>query len=194
MTLPLRGGLLALADAVLAVAATPAPSHAVFGLFKKKERVVPGGQTGAATVSAAAAAAAISAYRKGRGQSVVTVAATLPAIALRHSQAMARAGKMSHSLGGNFSSRLGKGGYDALIAAENLAAGPRNLDEALASWRASKGHNTNLLKPGVTQIGIAVVYKPGDRYGNYWTLVLGTPDDGQRQGPDTGPAIAADGQ
>jgi uncharacterized protein YkwD len=105
---------------------------------------------------------------------------------------MARAGKMSHSLGGSFSSRLGKGGYDALIAAENLAAGPRNLDEALASWRGSKGHNANLLKDGVTQIGIAVAYAPNNRYGNYWALVLGTPDDGQsQQGPDAGPPLAA---
>jgi uncharacterized protein YkwD len=174
------------------VAAPSAPSYALFGLFKKKERVVEGGQTGPATVDSAVAAVKISDYRRSRGQSVVVVDATLTAIALRQAQAMARAGKMSHSLGGSFSSRLGKGGYDALIAAENLAAGPRNLDEALASWRGSRGHNANLLKDGVTQIGIAVAYAPNNRYGNYWALVLGTPDDGQsQQGPDAGPPLAA---
>lgn len=182
-----RRGLLLSGLAALAVAATTSPSAALFGLFKKKEQVVPGGQTGPATVSSAEAAAKISDYRRSRGQSSVAVDATLTAIALRQAQAMARAGKMSHSLGGSFSSRLSQGGYDALVAAENLAAGPRNLDEVLSSWRASKGHNENLLKPGVTQIGIAVAYASNNRYGNFWALVLGTPDTGQQQGPDAGP-------
>jgi len=188
MTISRRGLLLSgLASALMA--ASTAPSSALFGLFKKKEQVVPGGQTGPATVSSADAAAKISDYRRSRGQSSVAVDATLTAIALRQAQAMARAGKMSHSLGGSFASRLGQGGYDALIAAENLAAGPRNFDEALASWRGSKGHNENLLKPGVTQIGIAVAYAPNNRYGNFWALVLGTPDTGQQQGPDAGPPV-----
>ena len=191
----IRGALLALTLGLVAVAGPSTPAEALFGLFKKKEQVIPGGQTGAATVSSADAAAKISEYRRSRGQGAVAVDATLTAIALRHAQAMARAGKMSHNLGGSFTSRLGKGGYDALIAAENLAAGPRNLDEALSSWRGSKGHNANLLKPGVTQIGIAVAYAPNNRYGNYWALVLGTPDTGQSmQGPDAGPAVAVGGQ
>ncbi|MBN9022664.1 MAG: CAP domain-containing protein [Rhizobiales bacterium] len=184
-----RRGLILGGLATIVVAASSAPSEALFGLFKKKEQVVPGGQTGPATVNSPEAAAKISDYRRSRGQSAVTVDATLTAIALRQAQAMARAGKMSHTLGGSFSSRLGQGGYDALIAAENLAAGPRNLDEALSSWRASKGHNENLLKPGVTQIGIAVAYASNNRYGNFWALVLGTPDTGQQQGPDAGPPV-----
>jgi uncharacterized protein YkwD len=192
---PFRDALVVLFLGVVMVAGASTPSDALFGLFKKKEQVIEGGQTGPATVSSADAAAKISDYRLGRGQGAVTVDATLTAIALRQAQAMARAGKMSHTLGGSFTARLGKGGYDAAIAAENLAAGPRNLDEALSSWRASKGHNANLLKPGVTQIGIAVAYAPNNRYGNYWALVLGTPDTGQTmQGPDAGPAVAVGGQ
>jgi uncharacterized protein YkwD len=195
MILTLRGALLALIAGTLLVAAPPTPSEALFGLFKKKEEVIVGGQTGPATVSSADAAAKISAYRTSRGLSAVTVDGSLTAIALSQAQAMARANKMSHSLGGSFPSRLSRGGYDALIAAENLAAGPRDLDEAIASWQKSKGHNANLLKQGVTQIGIAVSYAPNSRYGNFWALVLGTPDDGQTQrGPDAGPAVAADGQ
>lgn len=190
-----RRAALALVLGAVMVAGQATPSLALFGLFKKKEQVIEGGQTGPATVSSADAAAKISDYRRSRGEGAVVVDATLTAIALRQAQAMARAGKMSHTIGGSFTTRLGKGGYDALIAAENLAAGPRNLDEALSSWRASKGHNANLLKPGVTQIGIAVAYAPGNRYGNFWALVLGTPDTGQTmQGPDAGPAVAVGGQ
>jgi uncharacterized protein YkwD len=192
MNLTLRGALLAVIAGMLLVAAPPTPSEAIFGLFKKKEQVIEGGQTGPATVSSADAAATISEYRRSRGLSTVVVDGSLTAIALSQAQAMARANKMSHSLGGSFPSRLSRGGYNALIAAENLAAGPRNLDEAISSWRGSKGHNANLLKPGVTQIGIAVAYAPTSRYGNFWALVLGAPDDGQTlQGPDAGPAVAA---
>jgi len=187
----LRGVLLAVMAGAILAAAPPTPSQALFGLFKKKEQVIEGGQTGPATVNSADAAAKITEYRRSRGLPAVTVDATLTAIAASQAQAMARARKMSHSLGGSFPSRLNRGGYDALIAAENLAAGPRNLDEAIASWRASKGHNANLLKAGVTQIGIAVAYAPNNKYGNYWALVLGTPDTGQRQGPDAGPAALA---
>jgi uncharacterized protein YkwD len=137
----------------------------------------------------------ISQYRTSRGLSAVTVDGSLTAIAASQAQAMARARKMSHSLGGSFPSRLSRGGYNALIAAENLAAGPRDLNEAMASWRGSKGHNANLLKPGVTQIGIAVAYAPDNKYGNFWALVLGAPDDGQTlKGPDAGPAVAAGAQ
>jgi uncharacterized protein YkwD len=186
-----RGVLLAIMAGAILAAAPPTPSQALFGLFKKKEQVIEGGQTGPATVNSAEAAAKITEYRRSRGLPAVTVDARLTAIAASQVQAMARARQMSHSLGGSFPSRLSRGGYDALIAAENLAAGPRNLDEVIASWRASKGHNANLLKAGVTQIGIAVAYAPNNKYGNYWALVLGTPDTGQRQGPDAGPAALA---
>ena len=192
MILTMRGALLAVVAGAVLAAAPPTPSEALFGLFKKKERVIEGGQTGPATVSSSAAAAMISEYRTSRGLSAVSVDGSLTAVAASQAQAMARANKMSHSLGGSFPSRLSRGGYNALIAAENLAAGPRDLDEAIKSWRGSKGHNANLLKPGVTQIGIAVAYAPNSRYGNFWALVLGAPDDGQTmEGPDAGPAVAA---
>ncbi len=191
MILTTRSALLALVAGALLVAAPPTPSEALFGLFKKKEQVIEGGQTGPATVSSSQAAAMISEYRRSRGLPAVTVDGSLTAIAASQAQAMARANKMSHSLGGSFPSRLSRGGYNALIAAENLAAGPRDLDEAMRSWRGSKGHNANLLKPGVTQIGIAVAYAPKSRYGNFWALVLGTPDNGQTmKGPDAGPVVA----
>jgi len=155
------------------------------------------GKAGAppATVDPGTAAAKISAYRKSKGLPPVTVSATLNGIAGDQARAMAAAGKMAHVLPGqgSFASRLSRGGYDAAIAAENIAAGPQNLDQAFDSWRRSPGHNANLLKPGVTEIGIAVAYRADGRFHDYWSLVLATPDDRKvtMGGPDAGPLVAA---
>ncbi|HMN85804.1 MAG TPA: CAP domain-containing protein [Bauldia sp.] len=144
-----------------------------------------------ATVDPGTAAAKISAYRKSKGLSAVTVSGTLNGIAGAQARAMASAGKMGHSVGGAFPARMSRGGYDAAIAAENLAAGPQNLDQAFESWKKSPGHNANLLKPGVTEIGIAVAYTPNGRFRDYWALVLAAPDDRKtaRSGPDAGPLV-----
>ena len=164
-------------------------------LFGPTEEIIKGSVNAPpATVDPSAAAARISAYRKSKGLPPVAVSARLNAIAASHARAMASAGRMAHVLPGegSFPSRLNGGGYDAAIAAENIAAGPQNLDQAFDSWRRSSGHNANLLKPGVTEIGIAVAYTPGGRYRDYWALVLATPDTRKvtMGGPDAGPLVA----
>ncbi|WP_421725677.1 CAP domain-containing protein [Bauldia sp.] len=144
----------------------------------KPEQIIEGGRTGPATVNAASAAQAISSYRRSRGLPAVTVDSKLNAIAASHSRAMARADRMAHVVRGegSFQRRLANGGYDAAIAVENIAAGHRNFNEVLAGWKASRSHNANLLKPGVTSMGIAVSYTAEGRFGNFWTLVLAAPD------------------
>lgn len=146
-----------------------------------------------ASVDPATAAAVISAYRKSKGLPAVTISAKLNAIAERQARAMAKAGRMSHKLFGvgNFPRRLTAGGYDAAVAAENLAAGPSSLDEAMAGWRSSSGHNANLLKPGVTEIGVAVSYSSKSKYRDFWALVLAAPDERPKGGggPTAGPPV-----
>ncbi|MCP4383503.1 MAG: CAP domain-containing protein [Hyphomicrobiales bacterium] len=146
-------------------------------LFQPEE-LIAGGRTGPATVSPANAARIISDYRRSRGLSSVTVSSKLNAIAASHSRAMARANKMSHRVRGeaSFPKRLAAGGYDAAIAGENVAAGHRNFNEAFAGWKASRGHRANMLKPGVTEMGIAVSYTQEGKFGNFWTLILAKPD------------------
>jgi uncharacterized protein YkwD len=41
----------------------------------------------------------------------------------------------------------------------------------LAFWKQSSGHRTNLLRPNVTAIGVAMAKNQNGRA--YWTLVLG---------------------
>lgn len=65
-------------------------------------------------------------------------------------------------------------------AGENLAAGTDwdSSDEALAAWKASSGHNKNMLFSSYVQIGIARVYDANAQYGWYWVTEFGTEDDG----------------
>jgi uncharacterized protein YkwD len=144
------------------------------------------------SADAAAAARIISAYRKSRGLSSVTVSAKLNAIAAVHARRMAASGRLDHVLPGegSFMKRMMAGGYDASVAAENIGAGYDTLADAIAGWKASPHHNENLLRAGVTEIGIAVVNAPGDKFGQWWSLVLAAPYEPPLGGPDAGPFVA----
>ena len=129
------------------------------------------------SVDAAAAAQMISAYRASRGLPGVSVDRRLTQIAADHAVKMAAANELAHVLPGqgSFRQRIEAVGYQAAIAAENIGAGFDNLSEAIARWQASPSHDTNLLRPGLTHIGIAVAKAPGTRYGTWWSLVLAAP-------------------
>jgi uncharacterized protein YkwD len=90
---------------------------------------------------------------------------------------MAAADRLDHVLPGegSFQQRMSSGGYAAGMAAENIAAGQRRLVDAIAAWKASPAHNANLLRPDVTEIGIALYSTPAGTYNTYWTLVLARP-------------------
>jgi uncharacterized protein YkwD len=128
------------------------------------------------TVDADEAAALISDYRKTKGLGPVTVDPTLMQIAKVHSDRMAAADTMSHVLPGegSYERRLIAGGFEAADAGENVAAGQPSLAAVLDAWRASPGHNANLLDPQATKIGIALSINPESKYKYYWTLDLGT--------------------
>jgi uncharacterized protein YkwD len=152
--------------------------------------------TQAGTVDAGEAAALISAYRKSRGLPPVTVDPTLTRIAAAHARRMASADKMAHVLPGegSFQQRLAAGGFQASMAAENVAAGQKSLGDVLESWRKSPGHNANLLLPNVSKIGIALSIAPDSRYKTYWSLVLGEwfvpgPGGGIASAPGAGPLL-----
>jgi uncharacterized protein YkwD len=122
----------------------------------------------------ATAQAAISSYRLQRGLSAVTVDPRLMQLAREHASAMARAGVMDHNIGGAFTSRIAR--YNPSVAAENIAAGFRDFSSVMNVWKRSSGHNANLLKSGVTRIGIASAPAPRSAYKVFWTLILARPD------------------
>lgn len=128
-------------------------------------------------VDGAAAARLVSAFRAEAGLGSVAADPALDAVAAEQALAMARRDRLEHSLGrsGTLPKRLAAGGYDWLTTAENIAGGYPTLAEAMAAWRASPGHRRNLLKEGVTEIGIGAAAAPGSTYRIYWALVLAAP-------------------
>jgi uncharacterized protein YkwD len=127
------------------------------------------GSLGPASASdlGASAQGAISSYRKQHGLPGVSVDPALMQLAHQQAAAMARANTMSHSVGGSFASRLG--GANRSIAAENIAMGTKDLSSTLTMWKHSSGHNANLLKRGVSRIGVASANGGGR---TYWALIL----------------------
>lgn len=125
----------------------------------------------------AAAASMISGYRRNNGLGAVALDPTLMRMAEMQAHTMAMRDKMEHDVGGSFQSRLRASGYDAKVAAENIGAGYHTLAEAFSGWRDSPGHRANMLKSGVTEIGIAAFYTPNSKYKVFWALVLAAPDD-----------------
>ena len=80
--------------------------------------------------------------------------------------------KLDHDVKGPLEKRLGASGYPAKLAVENVSAGYHTLAEAFSGWRDSPPHKANMLKNGVTKLGIAAIYAPNTKYKVFWTLIL----------------------
>ncbi len=121
-------------------------------------------------VDAGSAAALVSQYRASKGMKAVSVDPALTRLALDQARAVAAIGDLSHDVSGSFASRLSTANRN--YAAENLSAGPTSVAEVIAQWRASPGHDRNLLLPQAERIGLARVDAPASRYKRYWALVI----------------------
>ncbi len=126
-----------------------------------------------------AAQSMISGYRSSNGLPPVTIDPELMQLASELAQAMAASDKLDHDAGQLFRDRIRKSGFDANVAVENIAAGYHTLAEAISGWRDSPPHSANMLKSGVTKMGIAAVYTPQSKYKVFWTLILAAPDKGK---------------
>jgi uncharacterized protein YkwD len=125
-----------------------------------------------------AAAAMISQYRKNNGLGTVEVDPELVRLAETQSQAMANQNKLDHDVKAPLAKRLNSSGYPANVAVENVSAGYHTLAEAFSGWRDSPPHKANMLKGGVTKLGIAASYAPNTKYKVFWTLILASRDAG----------------
>jgi len=128
--------------------------------------------TPGARLDAAAAASMISQYRQNNGLGGVQVDPDLVRIAESQSQAMASQNKLDHDVKAPLARRLNGAGYPANLAVENVSAGYHTMAEAFSGWRDSPPHKANMLKSGVTKMGIAASYAPNTKYKVFWTLIL----------------------
>jgi uncharacterized protein YkwD len=131
-----------------------------------------------ARLDAQAAASMISQYRQNNGLGALTVDPDLMRLAESQSQAMAAKNKLDHDVKAPLAKRLNTGGYPATLAVENVSAGYHTLAEAFSGWRDSPPHRENMLKNGVTKLGIAASYAPNTKYKVFWTLILASTDAG----------------
>jgi uncharacterized protein YkwD len=132
-----------------------------------------------AQLDAATAASMISGYRRNNNLTEVSVDPALMRLAEAQARAMAGRDKLDHNVIRGFSERLKVSGYDAKSAVENIGAGYHTLAEAFSGWRDSPPHRANMLKAGVTHLGIAAIYAPQSKYKVFWALILAAPDDGR---------------
>jgi uncharacterized protein YkwD len=157
--------------------------EAVGSIFSRPLVATPG------VVDTRAAAQLISDYRAARGLPPVAVDQRLTRIAADHARLMASTNRVAHVLPGegSFQQRLATGGFEASLAAENVGGGYKSLAAAFEGWRKSPAHNANMLRAGVSRIGIAVSNAPGSKYTTYWSLILAAPST-----PPGRPGDAAD--
>ena len=102
----------------------------------------------------------------------------LASAALVHSDDMVAHDFFSHtgSDGRNAGDRATAAGYAWSSWGENIAAGYGSAAAVMAGWMASPGHCANIMAPDFQHVGVACVKgSAGNRYGNYWTMVLSKP-------------------
>ncbi len=129
-----------------------------------------------AKLDANMAASMISGYRRNNGLGAVTVDPALSRLAEAQASAMASRNKLDHNVKGTLTERIKASGYDARLAVENVSAGYHTLAEAFSGWRDSPPHRANMLKNGVTKMGISAVYAPNTKYKVFWALIMADPD------------------
>ena len=119
------------------------------------------------------ALAAINEFRAENGLKPLVLDDRLSRAAAMQSEAQAGRSWIGHSGSGGSTpkARAARAGYHAKIASENVASGQKSFGDVLSFWKESFGHRTNLLRPNVTAIGVAMAKTKSGR--PYWTLVLG---------------------
>ena len=98
---------------------------------------------------AAELAALVNAYRKEAHAPPLTVDPTIATLARGHSEAMARAKRMSHD---DFQARFRRSGYGMCV--ENVGWNYPTARDQLDAWRASPGHDRNHLDARVKHVGV----------------------------------------
>lgn len=119
----------------------------------------------------------INQYRRDNKLKPLKLNAELTEAAKNHARDLSKWDRISHygSDGSNPWDRVKRTGYKARLAAENVGTGQVDFQEVMKGWRASPGHNKNLLLPEASEMGLALVQDPKTEFKSFWTLVLAAP-------------------
>ncbi len=119
----------------------------------------------------------VNAYRAEQGLPALELHPQLEQAALAHARDLADHDRISHfgSDGSDPWERVQRTGFDPQVAAENVGTGQVTFGELFREWKLSPDHNSNLLLPDATHMGVAVVQNPDTQFKTFWSLVLATP-------------------
>ncbi len=106
----------------------------------------------------------------------VSLSGTLGNVALGHASDMAEKNYFEHvdPAGQSPADRVRAVGYSEKLVGENIAYGPKSVDEVVQGWLDSPGHCENIMDPRFVEMGIGLA--PGHvKRGLYWVQVLAEP-------------------
>ncbi len=103
--------------------------------------------------------------------------ARLEQAAQKHARDMAARRTLSHTGGdgSSMSDRVAREAYAFSALGENVSAGYSSVPDALAGWMRSPGHCANMMSARFREVGVAGTSAPGDTYGWYRAMLLGSP-------------------
>jgi uncharacterized protein YkwD len=127
--------------------------------------------------------ASINQYRAAHGLRTLEISDALSDSAKKHCTDMADYGFVSHyTTSGSHWFEIGASPWDRMAASgysyrtrrgENIAVGFLDAASVLAAWVKSPTHNTVLLDPAFTVVGLSEVHLQGTEYRYYWTADFG---------------------
>lgn len=101
---------------------------------------------------------------------------TLDDVALGHANDMAQKNYFEHvdPAGHSPADRVRATGYQEKLVGENIAYGPKTVDEVVQGWLDSPGHCENIMDPRFVEMGLALA--PGRvKHGLYWVQLFAEP-------------------
>jgi uncharacterized protein YkwD len=111
----------------------------------------------------------------------LALSGTLANVALGHAADMAEHDYFEHRdlVGQSPADRVRAVGYREKLVGENIAYGPKSVEEVVQGWLDSPGHCENIMDPRFFSAGLGVVQGRTGRHGLYWVLDLAQPADNQ---------------
>jgi uncharacterized protein YkwD len=126
-------------------------------------------------------------YRQSKGLGALKASRALNVASYKHSLDMGKRKYFSHTTKSPLpAGQSGSSPWDRMMDAgygyntykgENIAAGYSSAQSVFNGWKASSGHNKNMLNANFTVIGVGYASVSGSPYKYYWTTDFGGKTD-----------------